>query len=119
MGFNFIVYFEKLELLAFFSGFPIIFLLVFWCFGSTKKQVLSWLPLSYALAGTLYISYVIYNGASHSLVDLSSLSLITALKTWSLFSLLFWIPFFRKRIAWPFIHSLFFLVPLLMQAVSW
>ena len=58
---NFLVYIQHLELIAFFSGYPLIYAVVFFFArnnrlkNSFKQRVASLLPFSYALIGTLYI----------------------------------------------------------------
>ena len=61
MNDSFFEYLHRLELMAFFSGYPLIYLLVFFIAGNKRSEsrlkgkVFGLLPYSYALVGTLYL----------------------------------------------------------------
>ena len=61
MGNSFFVYLQQLELMAFFSGYPLVYAIIVY-FASGKKpatnfkaRMVSVLPFAYALIGTLYL----------------------------------------------------------------
>ena len=116
MGNSLEAYLERLELLAFFSAFPLVYALVFFIAGTfsqnrpgLKARLILSLPFSYALVGVLYLGYLL-----RSLYPDYSISHITAetyqpfLQIWALLSLLFWIPFLSKKPAISLLHSFVF-----------
>ncbi|MDP9046545.1 MAG: hypothetical protein M3N14_00285 [Bacteroidota bacterium] len=112
---SFFVYMEQLELVAFFSGYPLIYAITLFIAGTqqeknniiTKAGTL--LPLSYALVGTLFLGFQLkkfypdYSIASIKLSFQQPLLII-----WALLSILFWLPALRKKRILSLIHSLVF-----------
>jgi len=112
---NFLVYIQHLELIAFFSGYPLIYAVVFFFArnnrlkNSFKQRVASLLPFSYALIGTLYIGLQlkkIYPDYFFENMQLSVQQLYLVI--WGLVSILFWIPSLAKKKVLSLIHSLVF-----------
>lgn len=112
---SFFQYLEQLELIGFFSGYPIVYLLVYvltaakkkYSTGSERRVFL--LPVAYALVGLLFIGYEIKKIMDESGIE----TMMTQLKgryllIWGLSSVLFFIPFLRKKPVWSFLHSLVF-----------
>ncbi|HAL83883.1 MAG TPA: hypothetical protein DCO83_17915 [Mucilaginibacter sp.] len=113
---SFFAYMQQLELMAFFSGYPLIYSLVLYIAGTLpeknnfKTRLVSLLPYAYALIGTLYLGDLLRN----MYPDYSIKSIIVTIQQqwliiWGLLSLLFWIPAISKRIVLSLIHSLVFL----------
>ncbi len=112
---SFFTYLEQLELMAFFSGYPLLYAVII-AIGKNKQEkrsfknrLVSLLPLSYAMVGTLFLGlqlkklypdYTIEN-INHSMQQ-------PWLITWGLLSLLFWIPALGKKPVLSLIHSLVF-----------
>src|SRR5436190_6145698 len=105
-------YIERLELMFFFSGYalPFIIITIFarkvWS-PVTTRRVLSFLPLGYALAGTLYLGLQLKN----LYPDFSQIPdhfRHSFLKIFSLLSILFWLPALRKRPLLSLLHGLVF-----------
>ena len=115
MGNNFFTYVQHLELLAFFSGYPLIF-----CFLWFVRRKASFrngrviipvliLPLAYALVGTLYLSLQINNlYPDYAIENIKNRIQQPGLQVWALLSLLFWIPALSKRQILSVLHSLVF-----------
>jgi len=112
---SFFIYIERLELIAFFSGYPLIFLAVriiaAWLHAKsiTRMDIATLLPFAYAFAGLLYLGLELKNLYPH--YSFENIKLATAdpyLKTWALFSLLFFVPFFAKKPMLSLLHSLVF-----------
>ena len=67
MNTSFFEYLQKLELMVFFSGYPLLYTIIFFIAGSKplrnnfKERIVSLLPLSYALVGTLYLGLQLKN----------------------------------------------------------
>jgi hypothetical protein len=113
---SFFIYLEKLELLLFFSGYPLLYLLIH-SLAETgmakkifKKNISMLLPYAYALAGFFYLGLLLKNfypdyGFSH----INTAAKIPVLKIWGLLSILFFIPFFAKNPVYSILHSLVFL----------
>ena len=114
MGSDFFDNLVRLELLGFFSGFPLLYALVVSLAGN--KRIGQWarmdirklLPLSYALVGTLYLGLQLrnlYANYTHGIPLFRDLGLWHA---WALLSLLFWIPRLRQYAILSLLHSLVF-----------
>jgi hypothetical protein len=119
-------YFERLELLAFFSGFPLVYLLVSLLTGrqnegsSWLKGKMKLLPYAYALVGILYVGYVLKElYPDYSWEHIRSSTHHSYLKIWAASSILFWIPFFSKRTHFSLMHSLVFMYLLLKDIFSY
>ena len=112
---DFFSYLQTLELLLFFSGYPVIYLLVHSIAGKPREkdtiqsQVVLLLPYSYALMGTLYLGLLCKNiypdySMEHILERIQH-PYVTLL---GLGSLLFWIPAISHKRVLSFLHGLFF-----------
>lgn len=114
MGYSFDAYLEKLELIAFFAGFPMIYAIIVLVAGSLnnplyKNRVTSLLPYSYAFVGLLYMGYFLRNlYPDYSFSHINASVFHPLLKIWAFLSLLFWIPLFNRKTIFSLIHSLVF-----------
>lgn len=122
---SFFAYLQQLELMVFFSGYPLIYAVTVFlaALGKTKNnftaRLVSVLPFAYALLGTLYLGFllkIIYPDYSIKHIDITIQH--PYLVTWALFSILFWIPALAKRKVLSLIHSLVFFVILLKDLFS-
>lgn len=112
---GFIAYLQQLEFLLFFSGYALLYILVI-NISETRKYtslffqtLIRSLPICYALAGTLYLGLLLKNiYPVYTVSNLSQKIQFPFLTVWGLLSLLCWIPLFRKRTVFSFIHSLLF-----------
>lgn len=118
MGNNLFAYLQQLELLAFFSGYPLLYLIII-IFAEKKesgnnfkKRIVSVLPLSYALVGTLFLGLQLKNFyLSYSSGNIGLAIHHPFLMIWGLLAILFWIRLFRKKEWFSLFHSLvFFLI---------
>ncbi len=115
MGIDFFAYIERLELIAFFCGYPFIYLLVH-IFSSTQfvkrifhNRIELLLPVSYALVGLLYLGLLLKNLYPHYSLHNIQLSVHQPFfKIWGLLSLLFFIPLFNRKTVFSLWHSLLF-----------
>lgn len=116
---SFFFYLEQLELIAFFSGYSLIYLLINFLASTQQtknifnERIVSLLPLAYALVGLSFLGYEI----KKLVVELSFENNQTSLTGhyllfWGLLSVLFFIPVLYKKPVLSFLHSLvfFFLV---------
>jgi hypothetical protein len=109
-------YIERLELLAFFSGYPLIYTIVYFIAGEKGKKPVTFLnglvkllPFAYALAGTLFVGYILKNMYPDYTFKNIALQFQTSyLKIWGLLAVLFWIPVFNKKTIFSLLHSLVF-----------
>ena len=97
MGDDFFSYLQQLELMAFFSAYPLFYAIVNVIFGNSKKEIFvrlpSLLPYGYALVGVLYLGLQLKNiYPDYSFENISSSVQQPLLTIWALLSLLFWIP---------------------------
>ena len=113
---SFFAYIQQLELMAFFSGYPLIYSVVLYIAGTLRKKnnfktrMVSLLPYGYALIGTLYLGDQLRNLFPDFSVENIILTMQqTWLIIWGLLSLLFWIPAIGKKKVLTLIHSLVFL----------
>lgn len=114
---NIVAYIERLEMMAFFTGYPLIYSIVK-AFSVKQKRITQvssihktgkLLPYAYALAGTLYLGLVIKNlYPEYSLKNITDQFQYSYLKVWGLTSLLFWIPFLSRKTYMSLLHSLVF-----------
>ena len=115
MGDSFFVFLEKLELMIFFSGYPLLYLFIRtiadtgWSKKIFKKNILTLLPYAYGLVGILYLGLQLQSlYPDYSFGHIAASTAIPLLKTWAMLSLLFLIPFFSKRPVFSLLHSLVF-----------
>ena len=112
---SFLIYLDRLEVMAFFSGYALIYLVIRslgdtgWIKRLTKINILSLLPYAYALLGILYLGLQLKN----LYPDYTPAHIISAtpepyLKFWGLLSILFFIPALAKKPLFSLLHSLVF-----------
>jgi hypothetical protein len=114
-------YIERIELMAFFVGYPFIYLLVNFLSGKQRvdstgflKTLQKSLPFSYALVGTLYLALTIRNlFPDFSYHHISAQFQNPFLRFWGISSILFLLPFLRKKNYYSLIHSLVFFLLLI------
>jgi hypothetical protein len=112
---SFFEYLQQLELMAFFSGYPLLYAIIVFIAGQTRmknnftKRLVSVLPFAYALLGTLYLGYLLKNlYPDYSVKNIKALIQQPYLVAWGLISILFWIPGLAKKKALSLLHSLVF-----------
>ena len=118
MGSNILNDIQQLEVLAFFSGYPLIYYLVRILTRNTlhknskRAELISILPFAYALIGTLYFGLQLKNiYPDYTIENIKHHIQQPWLQIWGLLSILFWIPAIPKRQVLSLLHSLvFFLV---------
>ena len=121
---SFFAYLQQLELMAFFSGYPLLYAVILAIVGkkqiknNLKSKVTSLLPFSYALVGTLYLGLQVKNLYPDYSIENIKLSMEQPyLKIWALFTILFWIPILAKKPVLSLLHSLVFFFLLLKDLV--
>lgn len=112
---SFFAYLQQLELMAFFSGYPLLYAIIFFIAGNKqsrnnfKKRIISVLPYVYPLVGTLYLGLQLKNlYPDYSFQNIKLSMQHPWLITWCLLSILFWIPALGKKTFLSLIHSLVF-----------
>ena len=125
MGNDLFAYLDLLELMAFFSGYPLIYTIIHFAAGKPssrpafKKQLIALLPFSYAVLATLYMGLQLRNmWPDYSWSSFSMLLKYSLLKVWGLLGLLFWIPFLNKKPILSLLHSLVFFFFLLKDILD-
>lgn len=115
MNQNFLAYLDLIELLLFFSGYPLIYLLIkslgdnFRLKQIFKKNISSLLPVAYAIVGVLYVGLQLKNLYPDYSIEYIGASLqLSFLKLWAAFSILFFIPLLSKKPVFSLLHSLVF-----------
>jgi hypothetical protein len=118
MGGSIFEYARQLEILVFFSGYPLIYYLVRFLTRNTslkilqKRDFVSILPFAYALTGTIYAGLLIKDlYPDNNFENISHQIQLPYLTIWALLSVLFWIPDISRIHILSIIHSLvFFLI---------
>jgi hypothetical protein len=115
MDTNFFGYLQQLELMAFFSGYPLLYALAFFIAGDQyvknrfKNRIVTLLPFAYALTGTLFLGFQLKNFYPDYSFENIKLSMHRpGLLIWALLSMLFWIPALAKKQVLSLLHSLVF-----------
>lgn len=111
-----ITYIDRLEVMAFFAGYPIVyaFTRVIVAMLQNKKvlpdnKLVSLLPFAYALSGILFVGFVLKNMLpGYSLKTFAEEFQYSYLKLLGLSAVVFWIPFFSKKIFLSLLHGLIF-----------
>jgi hypothetical protein len=113
MNSNFFAYIQQIELMAFFSGYPLVYAVILTIAGSLQqkndlvRRTVSLLPISYALVGTLYLGLQLKNlYPDYSFEHFKYSFQLPFLVSWGLLSVLFWIPALIKIRVLSLIHSL-------------
>jgi hypothetical protein len=112
---SFFAYLQQLELLVFFSGYPLLYLLIRslgnieFINSDFKKRVNTILPYTYAFAGLLFLGFELKNLYPDYSFDNIYLHFQKPFWFgWAILSVLFWIPLINKMPILSFLHSLFF-----------
>lgn len=118
---SFFAYIQELELIAFFSGFPLIYATILVVAGSSnlkqgfKSKLVKLLPYGYALAGTLYLGLILKNlYPNYSLENIQH----PYLTIWGLLAILFWIPAISKKTSISLMHSLVIFIVLIKNLLT-
>ncbi|MEO8861769.1 MAG: hypothetical protein ABI358_10125 [Ginsengibacter sp.] len=124
MSNSFFAYLQQLELLAFFSGYPLVYAVIIYFAGAKrttnnfKARMVSVLPYAYALIGTLYLGLqlkkIYFNYSSENIKHMMD---APWLMSWALLSIFFWIPAIAKKRILSLLHSLVFFFFLLKDFV--
>jgi hypothetical protein len=111
---SFFIYLEQLEVIAFFSGYFLIYLLVGYAGEILLKRkilfinLVTLLPYTYALTGVLFLGFQLKNlYPYYDFKDIINIQNIF-LKIWALLSILFFIPALAKKPALSLWHSFAF-----------
>ena len=120
---SFFAYAEWIELETFFSGYLLVYAIIYLVASSrpvtgfVKIKLLPNLPLAYAFVGTLYLGLQLKNAyPDYTIEHLIAGVQLPYLRIWGLISVLFWIPLLRKKAAFTLLHSSVFFF-LLMKSL--
>ncbi len=101
---SFFAYLQKLELLTFFPGYPLVYAVVFFLAENNSFKnnftcrVRQCLPFGYALVGTLYTGLLLKNlYPDYSFQHTRAVMQLPWLTAWAVLSLCFWIPALAKK----------------------
>lgn len=122
---DFFAYLKRLELMAFFPGYVLWYLVVMTLserlsLKDTLKSRLRYsLPYSYAFIATLYLGLQIRNiypdfSAAHVKQYFGS---FLPLQAWAFLALLFWLPGLAKRAGFTLLHSIVFFIVIVKDLV--
>ncbi|MBS1668015.1 MAG: hypothetical protein JST58_11620 [Bacteroidetes bacterium] len=130
MGNDFLSYITRLESMAFFAGYPLVYAFVYSLTNQSHPKSKNFftilaqlLPFAYALAGSLYLGLLLKNMyPDYSLKAVVGIFQQHPIKIWGLLSILFWIPALGKKTILSLLHSLvfffFILKDIFFQAIS-
>ena len=112
---TFFAYLQQLELIAFFSGYPLLYAVTVFFAGNQpgknnfKSRIVLLLPFAYALVGTLYLGLQLKNlYPDYSVENIKQTIQLPWLTGWAMLSIFFWIPALAKKTTLSLIHSLVF-----------
>lgn len=112
---SFFAYLQQLELIAFFSGYPLVYAIILFFTGKPgavrgfSGRIFKLLPFAYALTGTLYLGLQLRNlYPDYTIENIRSSVQQPLLITWAILSILFWIPALSKRPIFSLLHSFVF-----------
>jgi len=115
MNETFFTYLHRLETIAFFSGYPLIYAIVFFITGNkpsknkVKGKIFSLLPFSYALVGTLYLGLQLKNiYMDRSIENIDYITGQPWLVGWGILAMIFWIPAIARKPVLSLFHSFIF-----------
>ena len=115
MNDSFFSYLQQIELMAFFTGYPLVYALVKFIADKQpisrlfKFHAASLLPYAYALVGTIYLALQLKKlYPSYSIESIHLHIQLPLLTGWALLSILFWIPAIAKKPVLSLLHSLVF-----------
>jgi len=119
MDSSFLAYIQKLEIIGFFAGYPLIYAITIFIGDSIKvkkaivTRVISLLPFAYALVGVLFLGFLLRKFyPDYSIQHIKQIIQQPWLVLWGLLAILFSIPALGKKKVLSLIHSLiFFLLP--------
>ena len=111
MGADLQTFIQRLELLGFFAGYPLLYALVSVISGyrsgasgggGDRAKLPALLPTAYASVGALFLFYLLWQAARSGSFG------ILALRAWGIGAILFWLPRWRKFPVYSLLHSLVF-----------
>jgi hypothetical protein len=112
---SFLAYLERLEMMAFFSGYPLVYYAIVLFKGNKKDnentftRAFSLLPYVYALLGTLFLGLLLKNlYPDYSIEHINLKMQQPYLIIWGLSAILFWLPVLNTKPVYSLIHSLVF-----------
>lgn len=115
-----ISYLQRLEIMAFFTGYPLVYFIILSLAGKpqtrteTKKRLVSFLPFAYSLIGILFLGLELRNlHPDYSLGHIRSEIENPFLVSWGLLAIFFCLPVLRKKPVISLLHSLVFFYLLL------
>jgi len=115
MNNDFLSTISRLELMAFFSGYPLIYALTLVMAGNDLLKekfggrIIRLLPFAYALVGTLFLGFQLKKLFPDYSIEHIKLTIQQPyLVMWGLLAVLFWIPALSKKIILSLIHSFVF-----------
>jgi hypothetical protein len=121
---SFFVYLQQLELMAFFSGYPLIYAIVVSIAGNKqtriifKSRIVMLLPFAYALVGTLFLGFQLKKlYPDYSIENIKTIIQQPLFIIWGLLSIFFWIPDIAKKPLFSLLHSFVFFFFLLKDLV--
>jgi len=121
MGKDFFSYIDRLESMAFFTAFPLVYSIVLFIikerfnkFPVLMNKLVRLLPLSYALTGLLFLGFLLKNlYPDYTFKNVSPLFQFPFLKLWGIIAILFWLPYLNRRPVLSLLHSFVFFFYLL------
>ena len=110
---SFFAYLEQLEVMVFFSGYPLLYAVTIFIAADHQlkrnfsRRIVRLLPFAYALVGTLYLGLQLKNlYPDYSVEKIKGSFQQPWLMSWALLSVVFWIPSLGKKPVFSLVHSL-------------
>ena len=120
MNDSFFSYLHRLELIAFFSGYPLVYAIVLFIAGNKasrnnlKRKIVSLLPFAYGLVGILYFGFQLKTlYPDYSIEHMKESMYYPYLVLWGISAAFFLIPVIAKKPVLSILHSSVFFLLLL------
>lgn len=126
MGEDLLLYIQRLELMAFFAGYPLVYSLVHFIAnlgsgnaGRRLGKPAALMPYAYALTATLFLGLV-FREITMDHQENSNLSSfpIIYLRLWGILATVFWIPAMSRRPVYSLLHSMVFFLLWLLDLIK-
>jgi len=125
MNESFFSYLHRLELITFFSGYPLVYALVVSIAGqpssanSSKKRTISLLPYAYGLVGLLYLGFQLKKlYPDYSPGHITQLMHYWFLTIWGILAIFFLVPSVARKKVVSLLHSFVFFLLLIQDIFS-
>lgn len=122
---DFFIYLEKIELIAFYGGFPLFYFVIY--FISTElsfrkawlKKLPQLLPATYAFSTLLFVGMKIDQWIRNHGAHFNFHNYLFYFQAWAFLGLLFFANYFRTKTVWVILHSIPFVALIIFDFIAY